>query len=159
VLRQRYQRLIDESVEGFLKLVAETERNGWEKISVEKGVQIFRKPPPPPGLMPIIKGIGIVNASPITVLSLLLDITRKKEYDEMFNKGVVIERIDPQTIILHQMYIGFAFVSPRDFLSTSTWRVFPDGTALICGRSITHDKCPPVCLLMSFFPYIHSRII
>jgi hypothetical protein len=85
-----------------------------------------------------------LNALPATVLSLLLDDSRIKEYDDMFDSIKMIERVDDFAMFKRTTYKPVWPTAPRDFCMLSSWGTLEDGSAFLVNRSMNHPDCPEV---------------
>ena len=64
---------------------------GWEEIAVEEGIRITSKDVP--GLsLPIFRGVGIVNAGLVEILTVFYDIPRHTEWRHRCSESEVLER-------------------------------------------------------------------
>lgn len=83
-----------------------------------------------------------LNAEPGDVLSLLLDDSRITEYDDLFDKIWVVERIDDCSMFKRTAYKPVWPTAPRDFSLLSSWGCLEDGSAYLVSRSVEHPDVP-----------------
>ena len=117
------------------------EKEGWEDLKIKsKDVKGFRRKAP--GGLYIIRGEGEVTADVMSIINYLRDIERRKEYDEMFESGELVESISEQMEVMYQKFKKMTPVSSRDFCLLQTRFIYPDGRLMAVATSISHPDCP-----------------
>ena len=86
--------------------------------------------------------MGLVNAPTGCVFAILQDITRKKQYDAMFETGAVLETLNEFTLVGHEVFSGMWGVSGRDFVVCKTFETLADGTIMSYAQSVSYPNCP-----------------
>ena len=85
---------------------------------------------------------GIVNTTPDKFAELIFKIDRRGEFDDMFKKGEIIEKIDDNLNIVYSLFdSGSMVVSNRDFV-TFVGKVHEGDNVYIASKSIPHEKYP-----------------
>lgn len=74
--RERYMALADEALDAMLELQAMPE-SSWEELHTKQGIVVSRRPVKGSPLN-IIRGVGVVDASATDVLSLIVNVERRK---------------------------------------------------------------------------------
>lgn len=73
----------------------------WKLISQDKQVNIYEARNVHPHEHAMFKGVGLVNCTPESCLSLLESSERKCDYDEIFEKFEMVEKINQHTQVEH----------------------------------------------------------
>jgi hypothetical protein len=117
-------------------------KDGWVFSHEEKDVAVWTKKTGATGVC--VKGVGVINSSPMDVLSIICDVTKRKWYDDMISEGRVLEEVDDCTQVVYQLYKAGALckTGARDFVHVSYWRRLPNGTCVLVGKSIEHPSMP-----------------
>jgi len=77
------------------------------------------------------------------ISTLLLDLTRREQWDLKFHRGQVITQLGAKSDIVH--YVFKSFSSPykyRDFCLLRSWTELQNGGRLIAMRSVIHPRVP-----------------
>eukprot|EP00359_Climacostomum_virens_P010179 CAMPEP_0204912996 /NCGR_PEP_ID=MMETSP1397-20131031/11041_1 /ASSEMBLY_ACC=CAM_ASM_000891 /TAXON_ID=49980 /ORGANISM="Climacostomum Climacostomum virens, Strain Stock W-24" /LENGTH=564 /DNA_ID=CAMNT_0052084163 /DNA_START=281 /DNA_END=1975 /DNA_ORIENTATION=- len=120
-----------------------TDTQGWEPIKLSSDIVTgFRRPAA--GGLYVIKGTGVLSFSRERILSLLKDLTRKTDYDEMFESGHSIQVITGDMEIVYQRFKKQFPASGRDFCILQRRITMPNGSIIAVAASTTHPSCPPV---------------
>ena len=143
----KYTQLIKDSVKNFLKLAYGNSEDGWQLVETKRGVEIMKMNIPNTSYTTV-KGKGVINAPPSAVVEFIGLLERKGEYDDMFERGEVVEQVDPFLYIWYQKFYGQWPTSARDIVHFSALRplnAYSEKEGWISvAKSIEHDKCPPV---------------
>ncbi len=113
----------------------------WSVVREKRGITIWTgnssvlKPSP-------IRGRMVCAATPAELLSLLIDDERIGEYDNLFDKSILIERLNDRTVVRRSCYRAIWPTRPRDFVIKSTWEEFADGSVVLATHSVDHPDCP-----------------
>lgn len=91
------------------------------------------------------RGQTVINVSPLALLELVQNTSRKAEWDEIFEKAEVVCELDAQSRIEHHVYkTPISVVTKRDFCIAGHWMIGKDGTIVVVIASISDDRCPPI---------------
>jgi hypothetical protein len=74
----------------------------WEFVQETKNVKMYRKP----AEVPLVMGVGVIEAPIWLVLDTWSDLSKKSFVDSLFEKGNTIERIDDVTTVDYLLYGG-----------------------------------------------------
>lgn len=125
-----------------LDRIWEASRNdSWKFVEESNGVKIFKRDSISP-TAPFVMGTGVVNCSPLILLALVKDVSKKKLWDSMFEKGHKVEDISPFVSIDYQKYKAVWPTDSRDFCNLNSYRINEDGSVIAGGSSIQHPSCP-----------------
>eukprot|EP01115_Flamella_aegyptia_P014368 TRINITY_DN812_c0_g1_i1.p1 TRINITY_DN812_c0_g1~~TRINITY_DN812_c0_g1_i1.p1 ORF type:complete len:214 (+),score=65.86 TRINITY_DN812_c0_g1_i1:37-642(+) len=119
-----------------------TNDDGWEFVKEKDGVNIHLRQVEGSPIVMMRGQIDIDCAAP-DCLVITEDLESRKDWDELFIEGKVIEEIDDTHQVLH-----FKFKAPsrlitnRDFLMARAVKTLDDGTILANHVSCEHDDCP-----------------
>lgn len=116
---------------------------GWEPIKLSSEIVTGFRRPAAGGLF-VVKGTGVLKFSTDRILSLLKDLGRKTEYDEMFESGNVVQTISSDMEIVYQRFKKQFPASGRDFCILQRRVNLPNGQVIAAATSTTHPNCPPV---------------
>ncbi|CAM9296249.1 unnamed protein product, partial [Phaeothamnion confervicola] len=114
---------------------------GWSLVRDRRGIQVWTSPVPDSPWYRI-RARMRCEATPQQLLSLLIDDTRIGEYDRMFDRIRLVERVDDRTSVRWSSYRALWPTRPRDFVIKSTWEEFGDGTVVLATRSVERPDCP-----------------
>ncbi len=115
--------------------------NGWIFNSRQKDIDIYTKKV---GEVNLSKGIGVIPMPALLVHHVFSDLSDRKQWDEMFDDGIVIEVIDETLGIACTQFKLKApmFVSARDLIVSGRTLYKPDGAVWIVSCSVEHDRAP-----------------
>jgi hypothetical protein len=116
---------------------------GWTLIYEKSGVQVYQRfvqtnP------IPVIKGEGIINASPRDIAGILASLDRRKWYDDYFTTSKVLSVVESNTKVHHMYYQAKELCrgGSRDFVVVDHWRELPDGRIVFASKSVEHPDVP-----------------
>ena len=85
----------------------------------------------------ILKSTGVLPLTPIEMVSWLSDEEAKKDFDEMFDRGVRIENLPSEILLVHLYFKGKFIMSPRDFVCSIAWEYDANtGSYLMVAASV-----------------------
>jgi hypothetical protein len=117
--------------------------SGWEPIKLSSDVVTGWRRQAAGGLY-VIKGEGQLNISSVRILELLKDLSRKTEYDEMFEAGNTIITISSDMEVVYQRFKKQFPASGRDFCILQRRFNLGTGQVIAVATSTTHPSCPAV---------------
>ncbi|CAD8137885.1 unnamed protein product [Paramecium octaurelia] len=139
-----YEQLLEETKSKVLGLSELTPENQWVQDSVKDGCTIHTKLNPQNELK-INRIEAQVDVDPEAFISLVTNMTKKKEYDSNFEEGRVIEQLDQNTTIYYARGKPPVFiVDARDFCVITRVYKLGDGHYLAITKSIEHPQAPLV---------------
>jgi hypothetical protein len=130
----------EEALRDIQEFANESRLDEWECFDEQKDVKLYRKKCS--DAVPPTKGVGIIDASPLHVLLCLTDLSNKNGWDEMFEKGHIVQELDDVSQVTYQLFYGIWPVAQRDFISANTFRILDDGTVIAAARSIDFPGGP-----------------
>lgn len=117
------------------------ESEGWERLNLGiPGINAARRKAS--GGLYVIMSQGIINRTPDDILAYLEDISRKPEYDPMFESGRVVEKLPDDMEIAYQKYKKTGPVSARDFCLLQKRFVISDSYVAAVATSVNHPDVP-----------------
>ena len=120
----------------------ENSTEGWEDLGVDDEVESSRL------YMPtgyyLIRGVGDIDQSPQNIHALILDIDRKREWDQLFVEGRVVANLNANSRLLYQHFSAPWPVSHRDFAFLSISKHLEDGSIISTGFSVETPLVPEV---------------
>jgi len=84
----------------------------------------------------IARGQGIIRAPPEEVLSMILHVERRPEWDDLCDHGSVVQEFGPCADIIYLSYQGKLGVCARDLCLLRAWRRLEDGSVILVANSI-----------------------
>eukprot|EP01119_Soliformovum_irregulare_P018457 TRINITY_DN5665_c0_g1_i1.p1 TRINITY_DN5665_c0_g1~~TRINITY_DN5665_c0_g1_i1.p1 ORF type:complete len:216 (+),score=35.29 TRINITY_DN5665_c0_g1_i1:1-648(+) len=133
--------------EEFLTAIAP---NGWIPNDQGKlGVQLSQKTVEG-NTIPMVKGEGTIKASAATVADLLMNITRRGEWDKLFDSGRIVKDYGDfggkimKCSAVHYKTKSSMTVWSRDFAIVAACRKETDGKYVLVARSIVSPAIPEV---------------
>ena len=107
--------------------------DGWRRIGVSNEVESWSHSTE--SGINMIKAIGTIQTEPEAIRALLMDHTRKHEWDKMIRSSEVVASFSEDRFIFHQLFKLKFPISNRDFVfAAGVFR--EDGKIIIIGRSI-----------------------
>ena len=135
----RYAMESNEAYTVFKQLLEETA--GWEPISTGK-TETKGTRRPAPGNLYIIRGETIVNCPAAAIFAYLRDLSRKGEYDSMFESGYILEAFSDDLEVVYQRYKRQFPASGRDLCLVQRNYKEENGAIYAVAVSTTHPACP-----------------
>ena len=135
----RYQSESNEALSVFKQLLEET--SGWEAISTGK-TETKGSRRPAPGSLYIIRGEAVIRKPAEEVMAYLKDLSRKGEYDTMFESGYVLEAYSEDLEVVYQRYKRQFPASGRDLCLVQRRFQETNGTVYAVATSTTHPASP-----------------
>lgn len=135
----RYQSESNEALSVFKQLLEDT--SGWEPISTGK-TETKGSRRPAPGNLYIIRGEAIIGKPADEVMAYLKDLSRKSEYDTMFESGFVLEAYSEDLEVVYQRYKRQFPASGRDLCLVQRRFTETNGTIYAVATSTTHPASP-----------------
>ena len=129
-----------------LRLLKESEAlindtNGWEDIKIKSRFVTASRRKAAGGLY-IIKAEGEILRTPMEIVDCLKDLSRKHEYDPMFEHGHLVQLITPEMGIAYQKFKSIGPISARDFCLLQRMFTLGDGKIAAVAASVEHPECP-----------------
>jgi hypothetical protein len=118
-------------------------RKEWKLWKEKRNVQVYQVVDSRPDA-PLLMGRGKIDVSVDTMKNLIIEVSNWKQWDPLFDSGVIVETIDNHTKILYVKYVANVCLikQARDFVLLSYWYQKKDGTFIGVATSCTHPKCP-----------------
>jgi len=138
----RYTEQQLKSMEEIMKCEHPLPTDGWEKCDSVDGVEVHRKYIAGSAI-PMMHSRCVMKGPPRAVYKVISDLKKKKEWDKMFKDGFLVEQLDDYTKVLYFEYNAIFPTSARDFVALSSIRPEEDGSIVMGGTSVEHEKCPP----------------
>lgn len=125
--------------EGFMH--AAERQDGWDDVKEQDGVIISRKKVADIYCM---RGVGIVEAPPSVVYDLVSDVSKRKQWDELYCAGHEVERLDNNLVVYYMSWNSpnkLAF--NRDFVVLRVVRENKEEGSFLCAsKSVAHPDVP-----------------
>ena len=114
----------------------------WEKLSEEKGIEVFKKEIPGSPVIAF-KGQAMVNAPIAKLITIMLDASRSTEWIDSLKESRTVRKISDRERIQYT-HIGTPFVmKDRDFVTLSTIETdVPTKTFRLKFKSVTDPAAP-----------------
>eukprot|EP00475_Leptophrys_vorax_P010929 TRINITY_DN17475_c0_g1_i1.p1 TRINITY_DN17475_c0_g1~~TRINITY_DN17475_c0_g1_i1.p1 ORF type:complete len:871 (+),score=228.62 TRINITY_DN17475_c0_g1_i1:514-3126(+) len=111
----------------------------WTLIFEKSGVQVYQRFVQTSPI-PVIKGEGIINASPRDIAGVLANLERRKWYDEFFTSSKLLSVVETNTKVYQMIYQAKELCrgGSRDFVLVDHWRELPDGRIVFASKSVDH---------------------
>lgn len=158
--RERLMRLVEsqgeEKLRELLELESSTEE--WEDLGITNEVESCRRYIPETGYY-VLKGVGDIDQSPEAIITLIIDVNRKGEWDEMFVEGRVVVPLGERNRLSYQHFSAPWPVSHRDFVYLSISRPLEDGSIISLGFSVESPLVPEVRGLVRGHIYLAGFIL
>jgi hypothetical protein len=87
-------------------------------------------------------GIGEIPFSLDDITEILMDETQRKGFDDMFDKGDILNEYDHKTFVIHIMFKRILILSPRDFLCMGCYVPFKNGMRVFPTLSFDREDRP-----------------
>lgn len=126
------------------RAVTRGEDDGWKCLLEQDGIKVYQKPNPSGGEINFCKGVGIIDGSPETVRCVFAASSLRTKWDDMFDRGDILEVVDTNTMISYGALKAPWPVSPRDFCTVGRAIVKPDGSIFMFNTTVDHPKAKPV---------------
>ncbi|XP_046847721.1 uncharacterized protein LOC124441316 [Xenia sp. Carnegie-2017] len=142
--QSKYKPSIDVGLKTLLEYYyAKANQDGWNFFGNMKNVEIMKKPASPGfSIWDCSKGTTEINVPVHYLMAYLDDLNRTVEYDDMFERGHVVEHVGDLTKIVYIEYRGIWPVSNRDFCSYSATRVLKNNIVVYFASHVKHPSCP-----------------
>lgn len=114
----------------------------WQKIREEDGIQIFRWEPPNSELFAF-KGDGIIEAPLPRVATVLLDVSRRKEWVKNLIESHLVRRVSAHERIEYIALRTPPLTANRDFVYRGTAAWHPDTKQLMLSFTSVDDPAAP----------------
>lgn len=83
-------------------------------MTEKKGIRITKKQFPDSPIE-LVRGVGIIDAPPMSVVNLFKQFHRRTEWDELVKETTLVEAFGEDTLVMRMAYIGVWPTLPRDF--------------------------------------------
>jgi hypothetical protein len=123
---------------------AVSSNDGWKFQMEEENVKVYLKPGPAGQNINFCKGVGTISGTPEQVRCVFASSDVRGRWDEMYNKGEVVERIDTNTTVSYGAFKAPWPVAPRDFVTIGRSVVRPDGSIFVYFGNYEHPRKPAV---------------
>ncbi|XP_065067082.1 uncharacterized protein LOC135692719 isoform X2 [Rhopilema esculentum] len=117
---------------------------GWTYLGNRNGIEVYRLQGDASCPSDCFKGTAEVNVPLTYALQYVTEINFKKEWDDVFNEGKVIEDIDEVTKVTYMEYKPVWPTTARDFCSITATRHLKGDIYGVAVKATTHPSCPPV---------------
>ena len=129
-----------------LRLLKEAEAlihdpTGWEDIKLKTRFVRGSRRKAPGGLY-IIRAEGEINRNPAEIVDCLKDLSRKAEYDPLFENGYIVQLLSQEMGVVYQKFKSMGPISGRDFCLLQKKFELGDGVVAAVAGSIEHPDCP-----------------
>mmetsp|Transcript_19248 Transcript_19248/g.22294 ORF Transcript_19248/g.22294 Transcript_19248/m.22294 type:complete len:173 (-) Transcript_19248:81-599(-) len=114
----------------------------YKQLKSQKDIQIFSRDNGKDGQS--VLGIGTIPFNIDKITEILLDEKQRTNFDDMLEKGTIINQYDPMTFQIYITFKRFLILSPRDFVMCGAFVKFDDGTYVFPTYSIDHPDYPEV---------------
>lgn len=112
---------------------------GWAKAGSVAGVSCFvGNDGFPKG-----RGDGILSFPPRAVFAIVTRIARRGEFDQQFDRGGSVERLDARNEVVYLRFRPVSNARPRDVCAVLSWAIMPDSSLQVVLTAIAHPLCPP----------------
>jgi len=139
--------------------------DAWAFYYNNDNISVYRKWQPGSSIQ-MVKGVGIIRATPQQILPWLIKPEKRREYDELCDSLQYVAKIDDTSHVAHLKWGTRRYVQEkqskkdfvalnhwrtladdRDFVYAVHWRTMPDGTSVVVEESVNHPLCPenPQC--------------
>ena len=142
-VRNSYYKTADKALSSLLELSASPE-DSWNFLHETNDVRVYSRDIKGSELK-CFKGVGVVEASPDTLLSLISDPARRYWYDEMCLDSRTLLNLDSSTRLVYNCFEArsiFCNTAAREFVMVARFTRLPDGTTVIAGKSVESELCP-----------------
>eukprot|EP00850_Spirogloea_muscicola_P017347 SM000148S01024 [mRNA] locus=s148:78879:87038:- [translate_table: standard] len=133
----------------------------WQLLRCDNGLRYFQEMPDTRSksltkanaepandiILPVVKSVGVVKASPEAIFHLLMACGEdRKQWDATVAHAEVIEEFDGHSdVILHRISLNRPGVRQRELCIFRYWKREDNGSYLIFFRSIQHRRAPARC--------------
>ncbi len=138
----KHDKILQKCYDEAWRAVTRLEDDGWKFATEEEGVKVYLKAAPPGQEINFSKGIGIIPGSPETVRCVFAAASIRPKWDEMYDKGQVLETLDMNTVISYASFKAPWPVSGRDFCSIGRSVLLPDGSILVYYSNFEDPRAP-----------------
>ena len=137
-----YVALVEASTDELEQLCVSDD--GWEHPKEKKGVKIHMRSVEGTAIV-MLRGVTTIPNTAEEVLAATEDLSKRKEWDELFIEGSVVEQIDADHQVLQFKFKAPSrMVYPRDFVMSRGIRRKEDGTIISNHIACEHPKAGEV---------------
>lgn len=134
-----YKTELDACQATVVNAVLKFEDDGWVPAGTQKGIAIYTKVIKINGAnVTISKGVGRVSAAPEVVREIWGDVEHRNDWDEMFNQGRLVEKVNETTIVSYYAANAPWPVTGRDMVFATRFEYKDDGE--IWGYNVSVDR-------------------
>lgn len=140
-----YSELIISAKEELLRNVA-PDAVGWSVVATKSGITISGKEE---GDLNHMRGSAVLDFPAEVVVAYLQTENKRSEWDKLVREDRIVERVDEQTVVVYNRFLGVFPVAARDTCTLAHWFTCEDSGVFdgvrygTCSTSIEHDAVPP----------------
>jgi hypothetical protein len=112
--------------------------DNWEPAFTRNEVHAFRRP----GALMSVRGEGVIEHHPVSVLLAIMDLERRKAYDSQFEFGRRVKLFNTHTFMDYLRYRAVWPTSARDMYNLVHWQVQDQGGAIVVVAFSDRDQYP-----------------
>jgi len=134
-----------EAIKGYFDefLAVANDQNGWEDVAEKLEVKVTQKSGGESGIS-IVKGEGVIKATPEQVKDLLYSVENRGKWDTFFEKGRIHQEIEKGKVgIVWYQTKSSMTVWARDFVTLVAFRE-DNGGYIMIAKSIETDELPEI---------------
>jgi len=139
-----YKDVITQALELLVQIYEANENHdGWSYIGNRNDVEVYRMQGDASCPSDCFKGTSQARVPVSYALQYCMNLEYKKEWDDVFNEGHVIEDLDEVTKVTYMEYKPVWPTTARDFCSIVATRHVKGNMYAMAAKAITHPSCPP----------------
>jgi START domain len=136
---EEYLKALEQAREFAISAVEAREEDGWIWHANEHDIEIHTRTDPTNASLLCTRGVGIIESPLERVVGLFSAISLRSEWDGMFLDGTIVDKLAPDTRVLHLKFKGIWPVAPRDMVICGQRELINNDCVMMYSTSVDHN--------------------